>query len=101
MVLYIHQYTWTNNRLWRKNRRKGLLCSGVDLNRNYNDRWAGVSGNLLDFNFIILSCTMPYFQHAMGSIHRDECSLWEFAKLWPYRVSLGKKKMEGGGGSIT
>ena len=39
------QYTWTNSRLWRKNRRKGTLCDGVDLNRNYNDRWGGVSSS--------------------------------------------------------
>ena len=37
------QYTWTNSRLWRKNRRKGTLCDGVDLNRNYNSMWGGVS----------------------------------------------------------
>ena len=37
------QYTWSNDRLWRKNRRKGILCDGVDLNRNYNSKWGGVS----------------------------------------------------------
>jgi len=37
------QYTWSGSRLWRKNRRKGLLCDGVDLNRNYNSMWGGVS----------------------------------------------------------
>jgi len=35
--------TWSNDRFWRKNRRKGKLCDGVDLNRNYNIRWGGVS----------------------------------------------------------
>ncbi|MBX3323537.1 MAG: hypothetical protein KF757_11150 [Phycisphaeraceae bacterium] len=37
-------YTWTNNRLWRKNRRGGY---GVDLNRNWGYEWggAGSSGN--------------------------------------------------------
>jgi len=34
-------FTWTNDRLWRKNRRtnSGSTCRGVDLNRNYNDHW--------------------------------------------------------------
>jgi len=38
-----YAYTWSGSRLWRKNRRKGLLCDGVDLNRNYNSMWGGVS----------------------------------------------------------
>ena len=40
------QFTWTADRLWRKNRRpppSGSTCYGVDLNRNYDDHW-GVSG---------------------------------------------------------
>ena len=46
-VLKLLQYTWTNDRLWRKNRRQnsGSSCAGVDLNRNYDDHWAEV------FNF--------------------------------------------------
>ncbi|MEQ8769198.1 MAG: M14 family metallocarboxypeptidase [Phycisphaerales bacterium] len=31
-------YTWTNQRLWRKNRRNGY---GVDLNRNWSYEWGG------------------------------------------------------------
>ena len=44
MQINILQYTWTNDRLWRKNRRiiEGSSCDGVDLNRNYNDHWNGV-----------------------------------------------------------
>jgi murein tripeptide amidase MpaA len=40
-------YTWTNNRLWRKNRRPtGGTCNaqpsyGVDLNRNWGYQWGG------------------------------------------------------------
>ena len=39
------QYTWSVDRLWRKNRSKnqGSSCRGVDLNRNYDDHWAQVS----------------------------------------------------------
>lgn len=35
-------YTWTNNRLWRKNRRNnGNGTFGVDLNRNWGYQWGG------------------------------------------------------------
>ena len=44
-TISLMQYTWTNDRLWRKNRRKDIICYGVDLNRNYNIKWGGVSGN--------------------------------------------------------
>ncbi|TPX59144.1 hypothetical protein PhCBS80983_g02677 [Powellomyces hirtus] len=39
-----YEYTWTGQRLWRKNR---ASPSGVDLNRNYNDHWGqgGSSSN--------------------------------------------------------
>lgn len=37
-----YRYTWTNNRLWRKNRRNnGNGTFGVDLNRNYSKGWGG------------------------------------------------------------
>jgi carboxypeptidase A2 len=42
-----YRYTWSNDRLWRKNRRPtpGSLCIGTDLNRNFDFRWGtdGVS----------------------------------------------------------
>jgi len=46
-----YEYAHTNDRLWRKNRRRnpdGIY--GVDLNRNWNDHWggAGSSGNTRD-----------------------------------------------------
>jgi hypothetical protein len=44
-----YEYTWTNQRLWRKNRRNIVNSSsfGVDLNRNYAKGWGGQgsSGN--------------------------------------------------------
>jgi hypothetical protein len=44
-----YEYTWTNYRLWRKNRRDVVGSSqfGVDLNRNYAKGWGGPgsSGN--------------------------------------------------------
>ncbi|GMV35706.1 MAG: hypothetical protein AMXMBFR61_02140 [Fimbriimonadales bacterium] len=43
-----YRYTWTNNRMWRKNRRNnGDGTYGVDLNRNWGYMWGGdgSSGN--------------------------------------------------------
>ncbi|XP_051284211.1 carboxypeptidase B2 [Dicentrarchus labrax] len=36
-----YQYTWTTNRMWRKNRSvsKSSGCIGVDLNRNFDANW--------------------------------------------------------------
>lgn len=36
-----YHYTWTTNRMWRKNRsiKKGSTCVGVDLNRNFDANW--------------------------------------------------------------
>jgi len=37
-----YTYTWSTNRLWRKNRRANQGGSyGVDLNRNWDDHWGG------------------------------------------------------------
>jgi len=42
-----YAYTWSNDRMWRKNRRQntGSTCVGTDLNRNFDFRWGteGVS----------------------------------------------------------
>lgn len=42
-----YEYSWTNNRMWRKNRRNNGSNFGVDLNRNFAKGWggAGSSGN--------------------------------------------------------
>ncbi|XP_015176245.1 PREDICTED: carboxypeptidase B-like [Polistes dominula] len=39
-----YEYTFTNDRLWRKNRRNfvGTKCVGVDLNRNFGYKWGGL-----------------------------------------------------------
>ncbi|KAK2818071.1 hypothetical protein Q7C36_022004 [Tachysurus vachellii] len=36
-----YKYTWTTNRMWRKNRSvmEGSSCVGVDLNRNFDANW--------------------------------------------------------------
>ncbi|XP_073437430.1 mast cell carboxypeptidase A-like [Dendrobates tinctorius] len=37
-------YTWTNDRIWRKNRAPTPIdkCIGTDLNRNFNASWKGI-----------------------------------------------------------
>ncbi|CAK6962472.1 carboxypeptidase B2 [Scomber scombrus] len=34
-----YHYTWTTNRMWRKNRSVSNNCIGVDLNRNFDANW--------------------------------------------------------------
>ncbi|KAJ3625123.1 hypothetical protein MTP99_018686 [Tenebrio molitor] len=36
-----YEYSHTRDRLWRKNRKGGGQCAGVDLNRNFGYRWGG------------------------------------------------------------
>ncbi len=40
-------YTWTTDRMWRKNRRdiSGSSCYGVDCNRNFGVGWGGVGSS--------------------------------------------------------
>jgi len=49
-----YEYSWTRDRLWRKNRRdNGNGTFGVDLNRNYGYMWggAGSSGNTSNIGY--------------------------------------------------
>jgi len=36
-----YEYTWSRDRLWRKNRRNNGGSYGVDLNRNWDNHWGG------------------------------------------------------------
>ncbi|XP_033124828.1 carboxypeptidase A2-like [Anneissia japonica] len=39
-------YTWTNDRMWRKNRMNyGTACTGIDLNRNYPTGFGGTGAS--------------------------------------------------------
>jgi carboxypeptidase A2 len=42
-----YSYTWTNDRMWRKNRspNAGQTCLGTDLNRNYNEQWGNAGAS--------------------------------------------------------
>eukprot|EP00001_Collodictyon_triciliatum_P049862 08913_2 len=40
-----YSYTWTNDRMWRKNRRNNGATYGVDLNRNWDYQFGGVGSS--------------------------------------------------------
>jgi carboxypeptidase A4 len=42
-----YEYTHTNDRLWRKNRKNPELgkCAGTDLNRNFGFKWGGLGAS--------------------------------------------------------
>lgn len=44
-----YNFSWTDDRLWRKNRRpaseNGGTCAGVDMNRNFDNHWGGVGAS--------------------------------------------------------
>jgi len=55
-----YDFTWTNNRLWRKNRRHNSgTIYGVDLNRNWNNHWGG-PGSSADPNSDTYRGTSPF-----------------------------------------
>ena len=55
------QYTWTNDRLWRKNRRsppRGSQCYGVDVNWSYNENWGKVGYFTEVNNHCLIHCAL-------------------------------------------
>lgn len=49
-----YEYSWTNDRMWRKNRRQFSNCVGVDLNRNFaSSNWGkeGISTNQCSYSY--------------------------------------------------
>jgi len=40
-----YDFAWTNNRMWRKNRRANGGSFGVDLNRNWDTHWCGIGSS--------------------------------------------------------
>ncbi|XP_031347022.1 carboxypeptidase B-like [Photinus pyralis] len=40
-----YEYTHTTDRLWRKTRSKGIVCDGVDANRNFDFHWSEEGGD--------------------------------------------------------
>lgn len=97
-----YSYTWTNQRLWRKNRRNnGNGTFGVDLNRNWDVNWGG-DGSSGNTSSEIYRGTAPFSEpetrvirdwmlgDARAVAHIDFHSYsqlilypWGYADLWP------------------
>lgn len=73
-----YAYTWSNDRLWRKNREKnsGSTCIGVDLNRNYNSHW-GQGGSSTS------PCSDTYMGPSAGSSIETKNTVAYFKKNAP------------------
>jgi len=78
-----YAYSWTNDRLWRKNRRPnpGSTCVGTDLNRNFDYRWGfeGVSH---------LPCGETYCGPNGGSEPETQVVQNELLRLAPSLVAI-------------
>ncbi|XP_053546423.1 carboxypeptidase O [Bombina bombina] len=65
-------YSWTTERLWRKNRspQNNGTCYGVDLNRNFNSAWCstGASRNCSSFTFCGLKAESELETQALVSL---------------------------------
>ncbi|XP_069947767.1 carboxypeptidase B isoform X2 [Cherax quadricarinatus] len=83
-------YTWTVDRLWRKNRVPNILCHGVDCNRNFDSDFggAGSSNNpCSDYYSGESAFSERESQAVRGSIEalpdvRMYFSLHSYAQLW-------------------
>lgn len=73
-----YAYTWSDSRLWRKNRlpNSGSSCVGTDLNRNYNDHWGqgGSSSN---------PCSDTYMGSSAGSCIETQNTVAYFKSIGP------------------
>jgi carboxypeptidase A2 len=72
-----YSYTWTDERLWRKNRRRTTAaCIGIDLNRNFDFRWGndGVSFE---------PCAETYCGPSAGSEQETQFVQNELVRLGP------------------
>jgi carboxypeptidase A2 len=75
-----YAYTWSDERLWRKNRRLssevGSVCRGIDLNRNFAFRW-GEDGVSFD------ACAENYCGSSAGSEQETQYVSNELVRLGP------------------
>ncbi|XP_047736396.1 inactive metallocarboxypeptidase ECM14 [Hyalella azteca] len=90
-----YAYTWSDDRLWRKNRASypDNVCAGVDLNRNFDDHFggAGTSGNSCSETYRGPSAASePETQHVQAAITAlaPEAaalfSIHSYSQLWMY-----------------
>ncbi len=70
-----YRHTWTNYRLWRKNRRNnGNGTTGVDLNRNWSYQWGG-SGSSGSGSSDIYRGTSPFSEPETTAVSNHMLSL--------------------------
>lgn len=94
-----YDYTWTNDRMWRKTRSNyGTLCTGVDPNRNFDANWSGPgsSSNPCSETYYGPSvASEPLSQALQGYIKTNKDRLKMYITLhsygqvfiWPYSYS--------------
>ncbi|XP_073805414.1 carboxypeptidase B2 isoform X1 [Danio rerio] len=58
-----YKYTWTTDRMWRKNRseNKDSYCAGVDLNRNFDANWCTKGANNIDLKMALKNVKLLLF----------------------------------------
>ncbi|ORX88790.1 hypothetical protein K493DRAFT_235592 [Basidiobolus meristosporus CBS 931.73] len=90
-----YEYTWNNDRLWRKNRRNnGNGSYGVDTNRNWPDHWnkGGSSTNPRDDTYMGPSAAsepevkalMNYYFQQTGIVGAIDYHSYSELIMWPY-----------------
>lgn len=71
-----YRYTWTTDRLWRKNRRNnGGGRFGVDLNRNYSKGWGGADGSSGNAGSDTYRGTAPFSEPETANIRNFAATL--------------------------
>lgn len=73
-----YAYTWSNDRMWRKNRlpNSGSSCVGTDLNRNYNSHW-GQGGSSTN------KCSDTYMGSSAASCPETQNTVKYFKSIAP------------------
>ncbi|XP_049810301.1 zinc carboxypeptidase-like [Schistocerca nitens] len=93
-----YEYTWTDNRMWRKTRKPYNLCVGADPNRNWDFHWAeeGASSISCSEAFAgseafseVETKTLSEFLTGLGSDLQVYLSFHSYSQLlmYPYGVS--------------
>ena len=102
-----YEYTWDENRLWRKNRRNNLDGTfGVDWNRNFAAGWGG-PGSSSSSNSETYRGTAPFSEPETSAIRDDVVSLpnvlmffdvhcYSQLMLWPYGYVEGEPPGDAG-----
>ncbi|EFX80934.1 hypothetical protein DAPPUDRAFT_50545 [Daphnia pulex] len=89
-------YSWTTDRLWRKNRSPGNPCSGVDLNRNFDVGFNATSRNPCSISYGGVEPESEEETKALTKLlylnsYRIKATLFihSFSQLWlsPYSVN--------------